>query len=417
MPDEVLLDVISEHAEEAAFLWQLRQYAVVAPHFSLPRLWDLDDRLEAHLDGLRIAGVYGWEACLQSLDRNAPGEVFAAAMLAFGSGEPARIPKVTAAASQSRELSRGLSSALAWLGDDVGAKGADTLLASDSQILRRAGLAVYAIMRQNAPQLPDLLRSQDNPLRARALRNVGELGRLDLWHAVRSNLEHTDRECRFWAAWSGTLLGELPPRLVLEQFVKSADPLGDAAVCLLMAVLPADAAERLYQDLALTPALVRRSILAAGALGNVEAVDRLIRHMASSPLARTAAESFTIITGIRIVGDLEGAQPGDFIPTPSDSPEDDSVEMDPDEDLPFPAVDALVEHWRKIKPSLPSQGRLILGKPADRSWLEQVLRHGFQRERLLAAWKLAASSGGVLFETRAPAFRQCVALGEELRIE
>ena len=48
--------VLDQHAEEAAFLALLRDYAVRAPHYDLEELAELDQRIEAHLDGLAIAG-------------------------------------------------------------------------------------------------------------------------------------------------------------------------------------------------------------------------------------------------------------------------------------------------------------------------------------------------------------------------
>jgi hypothetical protein len=33
--DEIIIDIVSQHAEEVAFLWLLRDLAVYAPHYSL----------------------------------------------------------------------------------------------------------------------------------------------------------------------------------------------------------------------------------------------------------------------------------------------------------------------------------------------------------------------------------------------
>ena len=64
MSNEVIIpEVVSQHAEEAAFLWMLRHEAAQAPHYSLVTLTKLDDRIEAHLDGLRIASEAGWAIC------------------------------------------------------------------------------------------------------------------------------------------------------------------------------------------------------------------------------------------------------------------------------------------------------------------------------------------------------------------
>src|SRR5262249_8756449 len=131
----------------------------------------------------------------------------------------------------------------------------------------------------------------------------------DLLEYVRVNVDDQNSQCAFWAAWSGTLLGEVSCRKPLETFAKSADSLGDEAVALLMTVLPDPDAVSLYEDLVGNSALLRRGLLAAGVLGRTDAVQTLIEHMSTPILARGAGEAFTRITGIRIVNELECAEP------------------------------------------------------------------------------------------------------------
>lgn len=59
----VIADIVSQHVEEAAFLWLLCSNSVCQPHYALNDLAKIDDRVEAHLDGLRVAGEPGWELC------------------------------------------------------------------------------------------------------------------------------------------------------------------------------------------------------------------------------------------------------------------------------------------------------------------------------------------------------------------
>src|ERR1700756_4924689 len=110
-----ILEIITQFAEEAAFVWTQRARAVYAPHCLLTDLAGFDSRIEAHLDGLRVYGEPGWELCRQALEDGGPGEVFTAAVLAFESGKGDRIEAVVKAGSATPRRSRGLISALGWL--------------------------------------------------------------------------------------------------------------------------------------------------------------------------------------------------------------------------------------------------------------------------------------------------------------
>jgi len=107
--------VLEQHTEESAFLWLLRDSAVYESHYSLSDLAHLDDRVEAHIDGLRIAGDEGWEIVKDALALEEAGEVFTTGVLAFESGIEERIQAVLEAGSTKYELSRGVVSALGWL--------------------------------------------------------------------------------------------------------------------------------------------------------------------------------------------------------------------------------------------------------------------------------------------------------------
>src|SRR5690242_11375521 len=104
----IIAEIVSQHAEEAAFLWLLRNNAVHAPHYALKDLAKLDDRVEAHLDGLRLAGEEGWELCKAELAYEQDGEVFAASVMAFESGIESRIQVVLDVVEKTPALSTGL---------------------------------------------------------------------------------------------------------------------------------------------------------------------------------------------------------------------------------------------------------------------------------------------------------------------
>jgi hypothetical protein len=103
---------ISQHAEDAAYLWLLRDAACHEPHYRLKDLAKLNDRVEAHRDGLRIAGGKGRDVCAGVWTMKDSCENFATSELASESSDPNRIEAVLEIAASAPELSRGAVSAL-----------------------------------------------------------------------------------------------------------------------------------------------------------------------------------------------------------------------------------------------------------------------------------------------------------------
>jgi hypothetical protein len=66
--------VVQQHVEEAAALRHMRSVLVRAPHVGLLQLGRLDERIDAHLDGLAVAGDAGKAMALAALDRPGAGE-------------------------------------------------------------------------------------------------------------------------------------------------------------------------------------------------------------------------------------------------------------------------------------------------------------------------------------------------------
>jgi uncharacterized protein (TIGR02270 family) len=134
-------------------------------------------------------------------------------------------------------------------------------------------------------------------------------------------------------------------------------------------------------------------------------------------VARVAGESVYNITGLDLAwNDLEGEWPEGFTAGPTEDPEDENVEMDVDENLPWPSADGVARWWREHGDQFAAGERHLLGRPLTEDWLEEVLRHGKQRQRAAAALELAIRRPGEpLFEVRAPGFRQQELLGLKTR--
>ncbi|PMR67011.1 TIGR02270 family protein [Halomonas heilongjiangensis] len=402
----VIEGVVDQHAEEAAFLWLLRDEAVVAPHYSLLDLTRLDNRVEAHLDGLRIAGDAGWAACDEQLQYQEPGEVFGAAVLALESGEAARIRSVYEVVGSAPESQRGLVSAFGWVDRAWWRGEVRDLLVAEAPFWRRLGLAAAATQRVDPGRpLLDALEASDPSLRETALRVAARLGRTDLLPAVQAQLNSDDEAVRFSAAWAATLLGDraTAPRAALA-FVDADHPrFAASALRAALRALPPNEGQSWLGHFAGRPQTLRHAVVAGGILGDPVHIPWLLEQMGIAELARVAGEAFTMITGVDLAyEDLEGEWPEGFEAGPTEHPEDDTVALDADEELPWPEAALVVDWWGHHQAAFQPGQRYLLGHPMTPEHLRWVLCQGMQRQREAAALeRKLLSPGEPLFETRA----------------
>ena len=411
---KIIEEIVTQYAEEAAFLWLLRDTAVKQPHYDLDDLAELDDRVEAHLDGLRIAGEPGWQICSEALALEEAGEVFVAAVLAFESGVEERLEQVFAVAAGKDELCRAIISALGWLEWQQAARYVQGLLEVGAPEASRLGLGAAAIHRQDPGRpLAACLVSDDPLLRCRALRAAGELGRTDLLFHVAGDLAAESIDLRFQSARSTMLLGGEGAVPVLQAIAEGASEQSEKACAMAVRGMPPAEAHEWLRSLAGNKERQRLAVTGVGALGDPAAIPWLLELMAIPELARPAGEAFSMITGVDLAyADLEGEWPEGFAAGPTEEPEDEDVAMDPDEDLPWPAPELITLWWDAHKGEFTNGVRYLVGKPISREHLQQVLRTGFQRQRAAAAIELALlQPGQPLFEVRAPGFRQQKLLG------
>jgi 3-oxoacyl-[acyl-carrier-protein] synthase I len=209
-PPPPFLMVIDQHCDEAAFLWQIRRHLTKAPHFSLQDLARHDERLEAHLEGLRLSGETGWDLCQRNLERQWAEELFAPALLAFESGHKSRIRKVVKAARSDREAARALVSALGWMSYEKAEPHIQRFFDSECSFDRYLGIAAGALHRQIPATVLDKAVVDPDPLvKERAWKAVGELGRGKEFDMDRllADRQPCSEERLFYAIWSAALAG------------------------------------------------------------------------------------------------------------------------------------------------------------------------------------------------------------------
>jgi uncharacterized protein (TIGR02270 family) len=403
-------EVIEQHAEEAAFLWTQRDSAAVAPNYSLEDLAKLDRRVEAHVDGLRVAGQVGWEICSEARE-SGPGEAFAAAMLAFESEETQRIESVLEIGSSDPLLQRGVVSALGWMPAEQAGPLAMRFSAAEADEIRRIAIAALAIHRLDPG--PGLLKAsvdKSSRLRARALKAIGELGKTDMAGLLVAGFSDQDDPCRCMAAWSAARLGVNTTAAieVLRAIADAGGPDSQRALDMALRCMPIYEAKAWAAQLGGKPETLRLAVIALGIIGDPDAVSELIPLMENPEVARVAGDSFSMITGADLgYEDLDADAPENFAERPSEDTEDEDVGPDPDEDLQWPAPDRIAQWWSKRRTDFSPGVRYLGGKPIGPESLIEILVRGTQRQRAAAALEMALRNPmQPLFEVRERGDRQ-----------
>jgi uncharacterized protein (TIGR02270 family) len=250
----------------------------------------------------------------------------------------------------------------------------------------------------------------DAALRARALRTVGQLGRRESLSLLLDALRDEDDRCRFRAAWSAVILGERNRALeaLLRAALAEGAPDRARAFRLTLQAMDLRAVHRVLQNLADEPSRLRWLIEGSGIAGDAVYVPWLIKHMTDAKISRVAGEAFTLITGADLDKlQLYRAQPGDFESGPNENPDDPIGDLDPDEGLMWPDQQKVEQWWADNSTRFAKGQRYFLGAPVTREHCIEILKNGYQRQRILAAHYLCLLEPGTpLFNTSAPAWRQ-----------
>ena len=406
--------VLDQHAEEASFLAILRDYALRAPHYDIAHLDNLDNRLDAHLDGLRIAAPGAQETLLAQFGSHAVGEMFVSVVLAYEAANAQVLSRLSEHLRSALETERGYLMALGWLDWDRVSPWIERMLASPEPLFRRLGLAACGMHRHDpGPALLAGLSDADPSVQARAARTAGELRRRDLLPAIRAHRQHEDATTRFWANWATAQMGDLQALEPLRTFAERPGEFQYRALCVLLAWQEREPSIAWIRQWVQDPRDRRIGIEALGLLGDPVCVPWLIQQMSDVPCARVAGEAFSLITGTDLaLLDLELQALPDFDAGPNDNPDDPNVAMDPDENLPWPDPQLIERWWQANGGDFQVGTRYMLGLAHGEHSFQQALIHGQQRQRIAAACGLARfRPTEALFPTSAPAWRQKRLLG------
>ena len=94
----ILPDIVRQHWEEAALLHAIREVVVASPSATLGDVRRLDDRIVAHLDGMKVAGADCWRLCQNLMDPPTAGALFAATSQALSERNLSHLEQILALA-------------------------------------------------------------------------------------------------------------------------------------------------------------------------------------------------------------------------------------------------------------------------------------------------------------------------------
>ncbi len=387
--------IYERYVDEASFLWILRSVAVDQPHNNATDIFELEQRIEAQLDGLMTSLDESWEICLQALELAEPGEVFTSAVIAFRSHDMAKIQKVVEVGLSNDDAVKGLISAIGWLPDKLGKLWINRFITSKDLDHKYLAVAGCSVRRENPGEYLNRIFERDDcrqhkRLYPRALRLIGELRRQDLMPELEKAMAADDEEIKIQANWSAVLLGNRGAVLNLEPYIFQAGPHQMNALNLAFRVLPIERAKSWISRLAKDKEQVRAVIKASGILGDPHAINWLIKKMENAETARLAAEAFTLITGIDLVEqELTMEAPSDLSEQPNDDSEDGDISMDEDENLPWPEVEKITRIWINQGKAFIAGQRYFFGQKITPVLLTEKLGSANQRQRHAAAMELA----------------------------
>jgi len=447
-----MLPIIVQHIEEASFLADVRGVLSRAPHVTLDNFVRWDARLTAHLDGICVAGSASLVPLRLLLDATSFGGIFTLAASALQARNAGLLTSVVNLAETDHDAEEGLLAALSWM-STVDIQGLVRALFGSRNALHHVwGLAACDFHQVDPGTiLAESIQDADPIIRARAWRIAGQLGRRDLLDAARrtvlapaspatkshdlhatviisargptteSQVEDLNavRRAAAWALTIGDMGNVDFVRLALLTPEPGQDlPCPDAHRLAAIAA-PIDWGREQVRSLAAqaesSKPHKRRMLRLAGWVGDPQVIPWLTHHMVEDEWARLAGEAFCMITGADLDKlQLYRMQPEGVDFGPTEDPEDENVAMDEDDGLMWPDPLKVQEWWQaNASRFTPGQRYFVGDAPSIRHCLH-VLRHGYQRQRIMAAEYLCLlRPGSKLFPVAAPAWRQQRWLAEE----
>lgn len=349
----LILDIVEEHFEELDFLWEQRENVIFAPDWTLEELEELEDRADAHLDGLRLAEGHSLDLARPALAGEDAGAATAAALtvMTFGSDEP-EAELLMALAAGTPEVREGIGTGLRHSDIRRVLPRIQELSQHAETPVRAAAAEILAFHRQPPPpDIAHLVDGSEPSARARLYAALRRFGGPWTAEPLVQALDGEDPALQRAALETSAYVG-LPglAELCRHAVGRLTDP--PAAAAAFLGVIGGEQDLPLLRRSLDNPAIAPSALVGLGALGTISAIPALLEAMRDADLRVAAGAAFTRITGAE---EIDATEP---LPPPEGLDEEESEFA---EAQPAPDPDKARDWWEREKGRFAAEGRWQVG--------------------------------------------------------
>lgn len=314
-------DIVEEHFDELDALWEHREANVFTPDWTLAHLAFHEERVEAHLDALRLSELVGVEFAREKLTSGAPSAATAATFVLWESGDAdARTLVLEQFRIGDPPVRDGVRSALRHLPiADLRQAMLDAM--TGDVAVAAAAADVLTFHRSSLPPFDHLIAESDPAIVRSALGAAGRARRLHAQDFARAST-HADPAVRLAALRAAAHAGLAELGDVCRHAAAQGDVVGLAFLGTLGNPNDMSLIERAVRD----PKLAPVAVSTIGTMGRVQSVGLLLELMADKQLGVHATTAYKRITG---AGSVEGEKPFPRPPVAEGEDEDESLPPDP----------------------------------------------------------------------------------------
>jgi uncharacterized protein (TIGR02270 family) len=386
-------ELVEHHYEELQFLWGQREFALRSPLYTLPKFLDLEQRIEAHVQGLLVAGADLIQIVEQGLTSDDPSTSFAAAYALLRlENETATLAVIQAFSGAHGKQMLGLRQALSLARMEQILPSLPFLFFSSAAPTVAAAadvLAWHGALPPPGLTIDTLLQDEDPSVRETAWGVVANSGlALDpkLYAAAVRDEKPEVRRAGLWAAAWTAVPGAL---LMARQLAETPTPENLYGLELLAVLGTPEDVQRMIA-IAKVKDLGPARLKLVGSFGHPVLMELLLAELANPDpeVATAAGAAFSKITGQDIDSKDRTTLP------PKDGKEPDEFEAEFLDEVTLPDPTLARTQWEKVKPRLSRATRLCRGFDLSRGAFADIMAkldmesrwECFLRSRFTRAW-------------------------------